>query len=100
MRWQFTVKRAFDLVGSAAGLILLAPALLLIAAVIRVTMGSPVLFRQVRPGYKGRPFTIIKFRTMPIQQELCIPEADRLPFVGRLLRKTSLDELPELYNVL
>jgi len=92
-----------DLMGATFGLVLLAPVMLVVALLIRLTMGSPVLFRQVRPGLYGRPFTMYKFRTMlDIRNERgeLLPDELRLTPVGRFLRKTSLDELPELFNVL
>lgn len=97
------LKRALDVGGSAVALILLSPLLLLVAAVIRVSMGSPVLFCQERPGLNGVPFRMWKFRTMreargPDGEML--PDAERLTRFGRLLRSTSLDEFPELLNVL
>jgi lipopolysaccharide/colanic/teichoic acid biosynthesis glycosyltransferase len=103
MSRQPTVKRAFDLVAAGAGLIVLAPVLLGLAIAIRFKLGSPVLFRQTRPGYEGRPFTIYKFRTMldlngPDGRPR--PDAERLTRFGRILRASSLDELPELVNVL
>ena len=97
------VKRAVDVVGAAAGLVLLAPVLAAAAVAIRATLGAPVLFRQVRPGLGGRPFTILKFRTMrdPRPGEVWyLTNEQRLGRVGRFLRSTSLDELPELWNVL
>lgn len=103
MRRQPLVKRAFDVVAAGAGLIVLAPVLLGLAIAIRLKLGSPVLFRQTRPGYKGRPFTIYKFRTMLDLQGpdgRPRPDAERLTRFGRILRATSLDELPELVNVL
>ena len=95
-------KRIFDVVVSAFGLVVLAPLMVLIAMLIRVTMGSPVLFRQIRPGLNGMPFTIFKFRTMRHAQsgELAIEkDAQRMTPIGTFLRKCSLDELPELWNV-
>jgi lipopolysaccharide/colanic/teichoic acid biosynthesis glycosyltransferase len=97
------LKRFADVVGSAVGLIVLAPLLAGIALVVRITMGSPVLFRQVRPGYRGKLFRMYKFRTMrdatgPDGRPA--PDAERLTRLGRALRSTSLDELPELWNVL
>jgi len=97
------VKRAFDVVVAGLLLMVLAVPMALIASAIRVSMGRPVLFRQARPGLKGEPFTLIKFRTM---RTACdrhgqpLPDAARLTGLGRFLRKTSLDELPELFNVL
>lgn len=93
------MKRAFDLVVSATILIVLSPLLLGIAALIRVGLGSPVLFRQRRPGRYGRPFTLIKFRTMREAAGPGVADADRLTLLGRFLRASSLDELPELVNV-
>lgn len=97
------VKRGLDVVGAAAGLVLLSPLLAGTAVLVRATLGSPVLFRQVRPGLHGRPFTILKFRTMrePRPGEVWyLTNEQRLGRVGRFLRATSLDELPELWNVL
>jgi lipopolysaccharide/colanic/teichoic acid biosynthesis glycosyltransferase len=100
---QGSTKRAIDLVGATAGLVMFAPFLLLIALAVKSALGSPVLFRQVRPGLHGRPFELLKFRTMTDLRdaagELC-PDGQRLTRFGRWLRSTSLDELPELINVL
>lgn len=90
------MKRAFDLVASLAGLIALAPILLMLVALIRWQMGAPVFFMQTRPGLNGQPFRMIKFRTMLAGDA---PDAERLTPLGRFLRATSLDELPELINV-
>ena len=97
------VKRLFDVVVSALLIVLLSPVLLLIALAVRVSMGSPVLFKQVRPGLNGQPFTMYKFRTMieaRDQDGKLLPDEQRLTKLGRFLRSTSLDELPELFNVL
>lgn len=97
------IKRAFDVVVAGVGLIVLAPLLLGLAIAICIKLGSPVLFRQTRPGYKGRPFTIYKFRTMLDLKDpdgRPRPDAERLTRFGRVLRASSLDELPELVNVL
>jgi sugar transferase EpsL len=96
-------KRAVDVAASLFLLILLAPLLLLVALVVLAALGRPVCFIQDRPGLGGRPFRLIKFRSM---SDRCgadgapLPDAERLGRVGRLLRSTSLDELPELINVL
>jgi lipopolysaccharide/colanic/teichoic acid biosynthesis glycosyltransferase len=87
-------------VAAVVGLLLLSPVILLAAGVIRLSLGSPVLFRQLRIGLDGRPFTILKFRTMRPERFPGEPDADRLPLVGRLLRAASLDELPQLVNIL
>jgi lipopolysaccharide/colanic/teichoic acid biosynthesis glycosyltransferase len=90
-------KRLFDLALAIPGLILLSPLLLLTALSVRIALGPGVLFRQLRPGLHGKPFQILKFRTMRQGPE---PDAERLTPFGRFLRGTSLDELPELVNVL
>lgn len=100
---SLAVKRAIDIVGSAVGLSVAAPLLAAIACALRVTQGSPVLFRQVRPGLSGRPFTLYKFRTMrPVRpgEIAYMTDRERLTRIGRFLRATSLDEIPELWNVL
>lgn len=97
------ILRLRDIVGALAGLVLLAPLLAAIALGIRLTLGGPVLFRQVRPGLHGRPFGLVKFRTMRDALDASgapLPDEQRLTRFGRLLRATSLDELPELWNVL
>ncbi len=96
-------KRVFDVVVAAAALFLLSPLILVVAIVVRRSIGSPVLFRQQRPGLHGVPFTICKFRTMSDVRDAdgrTIPDDLRTPPVGRFLRSSSLDELPELWNVL
>jgi sugar transferase EpsL len=98
-----TLKRAIDAVAAAAGLVLLGPLLGVIAVIVRVTMGSPVLFRQVRPGFHAEPFEILKFRTMRDAVDATgrqLPDEERLTAAGKVLRSTSLDELPALINVL
>ena len=96
-------QRSLDLIGALAGLVLLAPLLGASALLVRLRLGAPVLFRQTRPGFHGRPFTLYKLRTMTdargAQGDL-LPSTQRLTPLGRWLRSTSLDELPELINVL
>jgi sugar transferase EpsL len=97
------VKRLFDILASGAGLVVLSPLLAGLAVGVRWKLGSPVLFRQERPGLHGRPFTLVKFRTMTDARDASgalLPDAERLPAFGRFLRSSSLDELPELWNVL
>ncbi|MGH7171583.1 MAG: sugar transferase [Gemmataceae bacterium] len=97
------VKRGMDLLIAAVGLVLLSPLLFGIALLIRLTMGSPVLFRQGRPGRGGKPFVMYKFRTMLEARDdsgNLLPDEHRLTALGRFLRRTSVDELPELFNVL
>ena len=97
-----TLKRLFDLVVASALLVLLSPVIAAVAVLVGARLGRPVLFRQTRPGWHGRPFTILKFRTMTdargADDEL-LPDGVRLTALGRFLRATSLDELPELLNV-
>lgn len=96
-------KRLFDIVVASVLLLILSPVLLVLVVVIRITMGSPVLFKQVRPGLRGRPFTMYKFRTMNDARDeegTLLPDGERLTRLGRFLRSTSLDELPELFNVI
>jgi lipopolysaccharide/colanic/teichoic acid biosynthesis glycosyltransferase len=97
------MKRLFDVIVSAALLILLSPLMVVVAAGVWIDVGAPVLFRQRRPGLHGQPFDIVKFRTMRDLRSTGgkeLPDAERLTSFGRLLRATSLDELPELWNVL
>ncbi len=97
------LKRAFDFVVALWALLLLWPVMLVIALLIRARMGSPVLFRQERPGYKGRPFTLYKFRTMTLASGAdadVARDAQRLTPLGRSLRHWTLDELPQFWNVL
>ena len=97
------LKKALDRTAAAAGLLVAAPVMAATAAAIAVSMGTPVVFRQKRPGLHGEPFEVVKFRTMrdavgPDGRPL--PDAERLTRVGKLIRSTSLDELPQLWNVL
>jgi len=97
------LKRLFDFIAAGAGLLVLWPFLALLALLVRVKLGSPVLFRQQRAGLDGKPFHLYKFRSMTQAcdaQGQLLPDAVRLTAFGRLLRSTSLDELPGLWNVL
>lgn len=97
------LKRCTDFLASALGLLLLSPLLLVIFALVRSKLGQPALFRQLRPGLHGKPFMMIKFRTMLDAVDADgnqLPDEARLTHFGRFLRSTSLDELPELWNVL
>lgn len=97
------MKRFFDLAATLLGLSLISPIILVLAVLIRLKLGSPVLFRQQRPGLHGKPFEMIKFRSMTDARDDAgnlLPDAERLPPFGRFLRSASLDELPELINVL
>jgi lipopolysaccharide/colanic/teichoic acid biosynthesis glycosyltransferase len=96
------VQRVVDVCVAATALLLLSPVMLVVAVLVGAALGRPVLFRQTRPGWHGRPFTMVKFRTMlDVDPERgLISDADRMTRLGRLLRATSLDELPALWNVL
>lgn len=97
------MKRLLDVVGAMTGLVLFSPLLVIVALLVRKNLGAPVLFRQTRPGLHGRPFRMLKFRSM--RDSLgpdghALPDEQRLTRFGRWLRASSLDELPELWNVL
>jgi lipopolysaccharide/colanic/teichoic acid biosynthesis glycosyltransferase len=97
------VKRALDITASAVAMVLLSPVLLIIAIMVRLKLGRPVLFKQERPGLHGKPFTLVKFRTMKLASADPTDgstDKDRLDPFGAKLRSTSLDEVPELWNIL
>nr|WP_312176204.1 sugar transferase [Moraxella sp. CTOTU46934] len=97
------LKRAFDVAASASALVVLSPVLAITAYKVKKELGSPVLFRQNRPGLHGKPFEMIKFRTMKDATDKAgnaLPDSQRLTEFGKKLRASSLDELPELWNVL
>jgi sugar transferase EpsL len=96
-------KRVTDILLAGSALLISAPLMAAIALAIRWSMGRPILFRQMRPGYRGEPFKLLKFRTMNAARDArgcLLPDAARLTPIGRLLRRLSLDELPQLWNVL
>ena len=98
-----SVKGFFDLVVAVSSVIILSPLLIFIGFMVRMRIGSPVFFKQVRPGLCGRSFTIYKFRTMTDARDgnrNLLLDGERLTHLGRFLRKTSIDELPELFNVI
>lgn len=97
------IKRLLDIIIASTALILLSPLYALVAYKVKKNLGSPVLFRQVRPGLHGKPFEMIKFRTMKDAvdaQGNPLPDSERLTPFGKMLRSTSLDEMPELWNVI
>ncbi len=96
-------KRFLDILLASCALAVLSPLLLVLAALVRAQLGSPVIFRQQRPGYRGKIFWLYKFRSMTDERDgegRLLPDEKRLPRFGKILRATSLDELPELWNVL
>ena len=100
---NLVVKRIFDLIVACLALVVLFPVMLIVAILVRTRLGAPVLFRQLRPGLHGKPFTLYKFRTMSDARDVqgnLLPDEQRLTRFGGFLRGTSLDELPELLNVL
>ena len=97
------VKRVFDIVISVCSLVILSPVLLIVAILVRTKLGSPVLFSQERPGFKGKIFRLYKFRSMTDKRDesgQLLPDGERLTSFGKSLRSASLDELPELWNIL
>jgi sugar transferase EpsL len=97
------VKRSFDVITTIAGLLLIWPLVLLLAVMVRIKLGSPIFFCQTRPGLHGKPFTMVKFRTMTDERDgqgQLLHDDKRLTPFGKFLRSTSFDELPELINVL
>lgn len=97
------LKRAFDIAASTSALVVISPVLAITAYKVKKELGSPVLFRQTRPGLHGKPFEMIKFRTMKDATDTegnVLPDSQRLTDFGKKLRASSLDELPELWNVL
>ena len=103
MIYQKIVKRILDIMISLAAIIILSPVLIILVVLVRTKLGSPVLFRQQRPGYHGKIFGLMKFRTMTDEKDEkgeLLPDEVRLTDFGRKLRSTSLDELPEFFNIL
>lgn len=97
------IKRFFDLIIAGGALLVLSPVIAIVAVLVRLRMGSPIIFRQTRPGYKGKPFDVLKFRTMLDARDddgNLLSDSERLTSLGRFLRRTSLDELPQLWNVI
>ena len=97
------LKRLLDIVIASSALVLLSPVYALVAYKVKKNLGSPVLFRQLRPGLHGKPFEMVKFRTMKDALDLDgnpLPDSERLTAFGKMLRATSLDEMPELWNVI
>lgn len=96
-------KRLFDIVCSLCGLVVLSPMLLILALIMKINLGSPVIFNQERPGHKGKIFKLFKFRSMTNKKDEngnLLSDNERLTFLGKILRTTSMDELPELWNIL
>jgi sugar transferase EpsL len=101
--WRFGFKRVFDTIAALCGLTVLSPLFIAVSVLVWLSMGRPIVFRQQRPGRFARPFLLVKFRTMSERRDgsgNLLPDVDRLTRVGRLLRTTSLDESPQLWNVL
>src|SRR5512143_959757 len=96
-------KRLLDLTVAVLGLVILSPIMLIVAILVRILLGAPMIFRQLRPGYRERPFYLYKFRTMTEAKDASgqlLPDRERLTGFGRFLRALSLDEWPELFNIL
>ncbi len=103
MLYRKYTKRIVDIILALVGLIVLSPVFLQIALLIKINFGYPIIFKQERPGLKGKIFTLYKFRTMTDERDSqgeLLPDRERLSDFGRLLRSTSLDELPELWNII
>ena len=101
--YQKYIKRLLDMILSLIALIVLSPVFLIVAVLVRIKLGSPVIFHKKRPGYQEKIFKLCKFRTMTEAKDAegnLLPDAERLTPFGNFLRKTSLDELPELWNIL
>jgi lipopolysaccharide/colanic/teichoic acid biosynthesis glycosyltransferase len=101
--YETYLKRLFDFICSLLGLIILSPVMVIVAILVRVKLGAPVLFKQERPGLNGKIFKLYKFRSMSSAKDEngnLLPDDERLGTFGKLLRSTSLDELPELFNIL
>lgn len=97
------IKRSLDIILSLIAILVLSPILLLVALLVRIKLGSPILFKQKRPGLNEKIFIMYKFRTMTDERDdngLLLPDSVRLTRIGKFLRSTSLDELPELFNIL
>jgi lipopolysaccharide/colanic/teichoic acid biosynthesis glycosyltransferase len=97
------LKRILDLIIALLGMLVLSPVMLVIATLVWIKYGGPVIFRQERPGFLGRPFRVYKFRTMTNasnENDVLLPDSQRITRLGKFLRSTSLDELPELFNVI
>ena len=102
-RIELVLKRVFDIAVVSVALIVAAPILIAVAVLVKLSLGSPVLFRQLRPGLHGKSFALYKFRTMRSAVDsdgVPLPDSERLTRAGQLIRSTSLDELPELFNIL
>lgn len=100
--YEVCVKRPLDFICALGGIIVLSPVLLVTAGLVKIKLGSPVIFKQERPGKNGRPFRLYKFRTMTDHKDEngnLLPDDIRLTKFGKWLRSTSLDELPELFNL-